>query len=164
MAAKKVGALIKEARTKAGLTQEQLAKKVTGCTASDIGKVERGEKSLTQEQLKQIAKATGVTQKSLLDAAKSGTSSSSSSSSSSSATTVSMKLSAAEKKLVSLYRKADADTKKKALELLEGSDSAQSTGSGVGDALTGILGQLFGSGGGLFNREGSPADGSDRDG
>ena len=79
--AKKVGTLIKEARTAAGLTQEQLAKKVAGVSASDISKAERGEKDLTQEQLKAIAKATGVTQKSLLDAAKGGSPSSSSSSS-----------------------------------------------------------------------------------
>ena len=73
--AKKVGTLIKEARTNAGLTQDQLAKKVRGLTASDVSKAERGEKELTQEQLKSIAKATGVTQKSLLDAAKGGSSS-----------------------------------------------------------------------------------------
>ena len=51
---KKTGTLIKNARTKAGLTQAQLAKKVDGCTAADIGKAERGEKDLTQEQLKAI--------------------------------------------------------------------------------------------------------------
>ena len=65
-----VGPLIKEARTKAGLTQEQLASKIDGLSASDVGKAERGEKMLTQDILKQIAKATGVTQKSLLDAAR----------------------------------------------------------------------------------------------
>ena len=65
-----VGPLIKEARTKAGLTQEQLASKIEGLSASDVGKAERGEKMLTQDILKQIAKATGVTQKSLLDAAR----------------------------------------------------------------------------------------------
>ena len=63
-----VGPLIKEARTKAKLTQEQLASKIDGLTASDVGKAERGEKMLTQDILKQIAKTTGVTQKSLLDA------------------------------------------------------------------------------------------------
>ena len=68
--AKKVGQLIKKARTEAGLTQEQLARKVKNCSASDVGRAERGEKELTTEQLKQVAKATGVTQKSLLDAAK----------------------------------------------------------------------------------------------
>ena len=34
--AKKLGTLIKEARTSAGLTQGQLAKKVNGMTASDV--------------------------------------------------------------------------------------------------------------------------------
>ena len=67
---KKLGELIKKARTDAGLTQEQLAKKVDGVSASDISKAERGEKELTQAALKQIAKATGVTQASLLQAAK----------------------------------------------------------------------------------------------
>lgn len=161
MAGKKVGTLIKEARTKAGLTQEQLAKKVTGCSASDIGKAERGEKQLTQEQLKQIAKATGVTQKSLLDAAKGGASSgsSSSSSASSSSTVKSVKLTAAEKKLVELYRKADNDTKKKALEVLEGNNSS---GGGAADALTGLLGSLFGGTSGLFKRDGMPEDGQEQ--
>ena len=69
---KKVGALIKEARTGAGMTQEQLARKVKGLTASDISKAERGEKDLTRDQLKMIAKATGVTQTSLLNAEKGG--------------------------------------------------------------------------------------------
>ena len=41
--AKKIGTLIKEARTGAGLTQEALAKKITGVSASDISKAERGE-------------------------------------------------------------------------------------------------------------------------
>ena len=158
MAGKKVGTLIKEARTKAGLTQEQLAKKVTGCSAADIGKAERGEKQLTQDQLKQIAKATGVTQKSLLDAAKGGTSSASSSSTSS--TVKAVKLTAAEKKLVELYRKADNDTKKKALEVLEGNNS--SSGGGAADALTGILGSLFGGTSGLFKRDGMPDDGQEQ--
>ena len=41
--ANKVGPLIKEARTGAGMTQEQLAKKIKGITAADISKAERGE-------------------------------------------------------------------------------------------------------------------------
>ena len=116
--ANKVGNLIKKARTEAGLTQEQLAKKVRNCSTSDIGKAERGEIRLTNDQLKQIAKATGVTQKSLTDAAASSTYKNSSSSSNSSGTSAkgSMKVSATEKKLVELYRKADASTKKKAME------------------------------------------------
>ena len=70
MASKKLGNLIKEARTGAGLTQEQLARKISGLSASDISAAERHQKDLTQEQLKKIAKATGVTQASLLNAAK----------------------------------------------------------------------------------------------
>ena len=70
MAAKKVGVLIKEARTAAGMSQETLARKVAGVSAADIGKVERGEKDLTQAQLKEVAKALGITQKSLLEAPK----------------------------------------------------------------------------------------------
>ena len=74
MAEKTVGTLIKEARTAAGLTQEQLARKIKGVSADDISLAERGKKDFTQAVLKEIAKATGVTQKSLLDAAKAGSS------------------------------------------------------------------------------------------
>ena len=91
MASKKVGVLIKEARTAAGLTQEKLAQKVDNCTASDISKAERGEKELTSTQLRQIAKATGVTQSSLLNAPKGGTGSGKTSSSSSSTSSTSGK-------------------------------------------------------------------------
>lgn len=133
--AKKVGTLIKEARTEAGLTQEQLARKVKGVSASDISKAERGELDLTQAALKEIAKATGVTQASLLNAAKgsaskkttakktSSTAKKTSSSTSSSKT--SMKVSSTEKRLVELYRKADSDTKKAAMSLLKGEESSK---------------------------------------
>ncbi|MBQ1642444.1 MAG: helix-turn-helix transcriptional regulator [Oscillospiraceae bacterium] len=143
MASKKVGVLIKEARTAAGLTQEKLAQKVDNCTASDISKAERGEKELTSTQLRQIAKATGVTQSSLLNAPKGGTgsgktSSSSSSStsstsgkkktssSSSSASKKTMTVTATEKKLVELYREADSDTKKSVMNLLKGVEDESS--------------------------------------
>lgn len=69
MAQKKVGELIKEARTKKGLSQEKLASMVEGLSASELSKAERNEKDLTQEELKGIAKICGVTQKSLLEAA-----------------------------------------------------------------------------------------------
>ncbi len=152
MAAKKVGTLIKEARTKAGLTQEQLASKVAGVTAGDISKAERGEKELTEAQLKAIAKATGVTQKSLLEAPKGGSASASSGSGSGS-----MKLTADEKKLVKLYREADDKTKQAVIELFN--EGAEQTGSILssllgggsgGSALSGIggfLGSLLGGGG-----------------
>lgn len=122
MAAKKVGTLIKEARTKAGLTQEQLARKVSGLSASDISLAERDKKDLTQEQLKQIAKATGVTQASLINAAK-GSSGTAKKTSSSSASGSTMKVTATEKKLLELYRKADAATKKAVLKQLKGEDT-----------------------------------------
>ena len=139
MASKKVGTLIKEARTGADLTQEQLARKISGLSASDISQAERGQKDLTQAQLKQIAKITGVTQASLINAAKGSSAKSSTAkktatvkkasaekktSSSSSAKTTSMKLTAAEKKLVELYRAADSETKESAVKLLKGDDDA----------------------------------------
>ena len=127
MATKKVGTLIKEARTAASLTQEQLARKISGLSASDISAAERHQKDLTQEQLKKIAKATGVTQASLLNAAKGSTSKKTSSSKSS------MQVTATEKKLVQLYRDADSDTKKKALTILKGENSLAE------DLLGGIL-------------------------
>lgn len=134
--AKKVGTLIKEARTNAGLTQAELGRKV-GLSASDIGKAERGEKSLTNEDLKLIAKATGVTQTSLLTAAKGSTAAKTSSAKTSSKTSsgTSMKLTATEKKLVELYRAADASTRKEAMNLLKGEKS---------DLLEGLLGSFLG--------------------
>ena len=142
MASKKVGVLIKEARTAAGLTQEKLAQKVDNCTASDISKAERGEKELTSTQLRQIAKATGVTQSSLLNAPKGGTGSGKTSSSSSSTSSTSgkkktssssssaskrtMTVTATEKKLVELYREADSDTKKSVMNLLKGVEDESS--------------------------------------
>ena len=134
MASKKVGTLIKEARTSADMTQEQLARKISGLSASDISLAERGQKDLTQTQLKQIAKLTGVTQASLLNAAKGSSEkttakkttstkkASTTKKPTSSAAKSSMSVTAAEKKLVELYRKADAETRKEALKVLKGED------------------------------------------
>ena len=139
MAAKKVGVLIKEARTAAGLSQEALAKKIDGVSASDISKVERGEKDLTQAQLKEIAKVCGVTQKSLLDAPKNISSSSkkktstTSSAKKTSSSGTSMKLTATEKKLVELYREASTDTKQAAMNVLKGEATVS------GDILSSLL-------------------------
>ncbi len=143
--AKKVGTLIKEARTEAGLTQEQLARKVKGVSASDISRAERGELELTQAALKEIAKATGVTQKSLLDAAK-GSSSAKKKTSTSSGSKKSMQVTATEKKLVELYREADSDTRKAALAFLKGDKSAV-MGSLAGSLLSedGPAGNLLGN-------------------
>ena len=168
--AKKVGTLIKEARTAAGLTQEQLARKIKGLSAADLGKAERGEIDLTQSILKEIAKATGVTQASLINASKSESKTSSSkkttSSKTSSAKTSSSKtsskkttaekdLTAAEKKLIEAYRAATSDNKKTALKILKGegldlSDvmgQFKNAGKDPGDLLGGLkesLGSLLG--------------------
>ena len=145
--AKKVGELIKEARTGAGMTQAQLADKVKGLTASDISKAERGLKELSADQLKQIAKATGVTQSSLLNAAKGSAAAKpakkpaakpkkpASASSTSSTASHSMKVTASEKKLVELYRKADADTKKAAMKLLKGDQGEDLLNAILGNAV-----------------------------
>ena len=155
--AKKVGELIKEARTAAKLTQAQLAEKVTGLAAADISKAERGEKELTQAQLRQIAKATGVTQASLLGAAagKAGAAAkkpeaagkkpaaakkpSAAKKPASTAAKSSMQVTAAEKKLVELYRKADADKKKEVMKLLKG------TSDEANEVLTSLLSSVMSS-------------------
>lgn len=123
--ANKVGTLIKQARTDAGYTQEQLARKVKGISANDISRAERGELELSQAVLKEIAKATGVTQTSLIEASKHSSyksSSSKSSSSSSSSSQTTMKVTNAEKQLITLYREADAETKKKVRNILKGTN------------------------------------------
>lgn len=236
MAAKKVGVLVKEARTAAGLTQEKLAKAAgENLTAADISKCERGEADLTAAQLKKIAVACGVTQASLVNAPKnlnasaakktaaSGTAAAKKASASktsasktstsaktsaaktstaaktsaaaktstaskktSAATTsaekktgtaaskkaaaavpasanVSLKVTAAEQKLIQAYRGATSDRKKAALKLLNGdygdtvdkilsvtqgtAAASSSSSSGpdlLGDVLGGLLGNLFG--------------------
>ena len=147
MASKKVGTLIKEARTGADLTQEQLARKIKGLSASDLSLAERGQKELTQAQLKEIAKATGVTQASLLNAAKGTTaktttakttkkSTTEKKSSSSSAAKSSIKVTAAEKKILELYRAADSETKKDVLKLLKGE---QESADSVLESLLGVV-------------------------
>ena len=144
--AKKVGTLIKEARTAAGMTQEQLARKIKGLSAGELAKAESGETELTQALLKEIAKATGVTQSSLLSAAKtasakktpaaSRTATAKKTTTAASKTSTAKKastakktaskdadtLTAAEKKLVEAYRAASSDAKKNALKILKGED------------------------------------------
>lgn len=153
-----VGSLIKKARTGAGLTQEQLASKINGLSATDISRAERGELIPTQDQLRTIAKVTGVTQKSLLDAAKESKAESSSSGTSGSTggkkpaagtstgsgrkpaagtstgsskkpaagtstgtnSSKTMEVTATERKLVELYRKASTDEKKTVMSILKG--------------------------------------------
>lgn len=141
---KRVGPLIKEARTNAGLTQEQLARKAKGgLTASDISQAERALKELTNDQLKLIAKVTGVTQKSLLDAAKLDAGKrpgSSGGTSSSSAVKSSMQVTATERRLVELYRAANTKTRKSAMDVLRGNTTT------ANDLLGNLLAGAFGSG------------------
>lgn len=123
MASKKIGNAIKKARTDADLTQEQLARKISGLSATDISEAERGLKDLTQEQLKKIAKATGVTQATLLDAAKgSSRKTTTKKTTTSSANKTSMKVTATEKRLVEYYRNASTEDRKQALKILKGDD------------------------------------------
>ena len=182
---KKLGDLVKKARTEKGLTQAGLAEKVDGLTASDVSKIERGEKEPVQDILKQMAKALGVTQKSLLDAAtgsgktasssKTGTAAKKASSAKKTSaikdTIDTLKLTATEKKLVQLYRKADTKTKKAAINLLEGDSNAieligallsakgagssgSSGSSGTSDLLSALLsGKTGGSSGGAAGKD-----------
>ncbi len=140
--ATKVGDAIKEARTGAGLTPEELAEKVDGVSAEDICQAECGEKKLSQNKLKAIAKATGVTQKSLLDAAKED------------AAAAAEEAPACEKKeeapaaeepaeltdteVLDLYNSADADTQKAAVSALKG--DAPNAQNPLVSALIGVLG------------------------
>ena len=147
--AKKVGTLIKEARTAAGFTQEELARKLAGVSASDISKAERGQLELSQANLKKIAKACGVTQASLINAAK-GTSSKKTTTSSkktekktttkktSTAKKTSMQVTATERKLVEAYREATSENKKRAMKVLK--DQDDSLTDSLGDMLGGLLG------------------------
>lgn len=142
MASKKVGTLIKEARTNAGMTQEQLARRIAGVSASDISLAERGKIDLTQAQLKQIAKVTGVTQASLLNAAKSTKKTTSTKKSTSGSSKVSIKVTATEKRLVELYRAADSDTRKAAMKVLRGDDSvAEDILENIIDSVQDLLGK-----------------------
>ncbi len=141
---KRTGALIKQARLDAGLTQEKLAKKLGGgITASDISKAERGEAELTTDTIKKIAKVTGVTQASLLGTSTAKKTTTKTTTTKKTTTTTSVKLTATEKKLVEAYRKADSDRKKQALKILTGDDGdvLSSIGSNL---VTELVGNLLG--------------------
>lgn len=160
MATKKVGVLVKEARTAADLTQEKLAKKAgEGLTANDISKCEQQKADLTAAQLKAIAKVCGVTQTSLVNAPKNLSAAAAKkaaaekkTSSTAKKTTekktaekkpttpananTSMKVTTTEKKLVEAYRTATSDNKKIALKILKGE---------MNETVTNLLGAATGS-------------------
>ncbi len=154
---KKVGKLIKAARTGADMTQEQLARRISGLSASDISLAERGEKDLTQAQLKKIATITGVTQASLIDAAKAESGSAKKNTTAKKTATAktpasansTMKVTATERKLVEAYRQADSDAKKRALNILKGKEEGflggLLGGADVSDKVEDVIGDVLGN-------------------
>lgn len=148
---KRVGNLIKKARQDAGLTQEQLARKVKGVSATDISNAERGNIDLTTQNLKDIAKATGVTQASLLNASSSSSKTTRTTKTTTRSTTTrttnarttgtksSMQVTATERKIINLYREADSATKKQVMSVLKGTEGADLIGDVVQSAVEGVL-------------------------
>ena len=157
---KKVGKLIKAARTGADMTQEQLARRISGVSANDVSLAERGEIDLTQAQLKKIAMITGVTQASLIDAAKAENGTAKKTTAKKTTTTKktttprtpasansTMKVTSTERKLVEAYRQADSDAKKRAMDILKGKDEGIGgllNGDGISDAVEDVLGNVLG--------------------
>ena len=157
--ASKLGTLLKQARKAAGLTQAKLAQKVGGgLTAADLSKAEQGELTLPIATLRKIAKATGVTQASLVNAAKGSAKPTTTGTTAAGSATVSMRVTPTEKQLLTYYRKADSDTKKAAANVLRGKcselipsllessgGSASQTQGSVADMLSDALGSLLGN-------------------
>ena len=158
---KKVGKLIKAARTGADMTQEQLARRISGVSANDVSLAERGEIDLTQAQLKKIAMITGVTQASLIDAAKAENGTAKKTTAKKTTTTKktttprtpasansTMKVTSTERKLVEAYRLADSDTKKRAMNLLKGKEDGVLGGllggADISDKVEDVLGDVLG--------------------
>ena len=103
----KTGDSIRAARTGAKMTQAALAQQVV-LSPGDISKAERGELKLPQKALKAIAKATGVTQASLVNGTVAPKAPGA------------LKLTAAETKLIQLYRKATPEQKSDIQRILNG--------------------------------------------
>ena len=137
MAVKKVGTLIREARTAKKLSQEQLASGIDGLSGSDIGKAERGEKDLSQAQLKAIAKALGITQKSLLEAPKGGSSATTTSKTASASKTTASKTAAARKTTTAAKTTAASKTASTTAKKTS-SAAAKKTASGTATKTTGV--------------------------
>ena len=132
--AKQNGALIKETRKAAGMSQEALSK-ASGVSVKDISKVERGIEDLAPEKLEAVAKALDVTPESLILPEK--------------------PLTDDEKELLELYRSADADTQKAATSALKG-EAQQSQ-----DPMSAMMGMFGGMmcGGAAAGGEGAAAGG-----
>ena len=103
----KTGDAIRAARSGAKMTQAALAQEV-GLSPGDISKAERGELELSQKALRASAKATGVTQASLVNGPVTPTAPGA------------LKLTAGETKLIQLYRKATPEQKSDIQRILNG--------------------------------------------
>ena len=132
--AKQNGALIKETRKAAGMSQEALSK-ASGVSVKDISKVERGIEDLAPEKLEAVAKALDVTPESLILPEK--------------------PLTDDEKELLELYRSADADTQKAATSALKG--EAQQSQDPM-SAMMGMFGGMMGGAAPAGGQTEAPAD------
>ena len=172
MAEKTVGTLIKEARTAAGLTQEQLARKIKGVSADDISLAERGKKDFTQAVLKEIktgaspktgssaktsassktgsSAKTGASSKTGSGAKTGASSKTGNSAKTASSSSSTLKLSAEEKRVLKAYREAEEGVQSIVRALL-GADAQSSSASKKNSSL---LESLLG---GLAQNNSAPA-------
>ena len=132
-----IGALVKEARIAAGLTQKALAEAVDGISAKRISEAERGLKELTDEQLAAIAEATGS--ETLLAEAKEEAPEAVAEAPEAPA--------AGEPDILELLSSAAPAVKEAAMSVLKGGEEPQSKGS-LADYLPMLAGMLGGDKGG----------------
>ena len=153
---KNSGALIREARLSAGMTQVELANAVEGISASTISKAERGVRELKPEQLQKIADATGVTYESLLgcedepvacetETVEAAETTEEATEAEETVTEKAAPLTEEEKEVLDLYNSADAEQQKEAEAALKG-DKQQAQAQNPMAMLGGMLGGMMGNG------------------
>ena len=154
---KNSGALIREARLSAGMTQVELANAVEGISASTISKAERGVRELKPEQLQKIADATGVTYESLLgcedetaacetETVEAAETTEEVTEAEETVTAEAAPLTDEEKEVLDLYNSADAEQQKEAEAALKG-DKQQAQAQNPMAMLVGMLGGMMGNSG-----------------
>ena len=152
---KNSGALIREARLSAGMTQVELANAVEGISASTISKAERGVRELKPEQLQKIADATGVTYESLLgcedepvacetETVEAAETTEEATEAEETVTEEAAPLTEEEKEVLDLYNSADAEQQKEAEAALKG-DKQQAQAQNPMAMLVGMLGGMMGN-------------------
>lgn len=163
----KLKEMLKDARQKADLTQEKLARRAD-VTASAISRYERGEEVPSDAVIRALAKALDTPAAPLIAAKKEEKGGSTKSKSTKTKTTqkassakktatpasagITMRVTATEKRLVLAYRDASTDVRKQALALLQGKEQnplesvlGSLGSSGKGDSATsGGIGDLLG--------------------